>query len=129
VFDLKFKSILKCVFTYELLLSVKITYCRYTNSGVMLSTTIKSVDIQQSFSKAVPLHAMKAPGGEEYSSYSFSTSALDGVNGQPHAPAALYNRVKDPRYQLYRRLGGPQARGKSLASAEDRTSIARFSSP
>jgi hypothetical protein len=28
--------------------------------------------------KAVPLHAMKALGGEEYSSYSFSTSALDG---------------------------------------------------
>jgi hypothetical protein len=29
--------------------------------------------------KAVPLHAMKAPGGErKYSSYSFSTSPLDG---------------------------------------------------
>jgi hypothetical protein len=30
-------------------------------------------------SKAVPLHAMEAPGGERrYSSYSFRTSALDG---------------------------------------------------
>jgi hypothetical protein len=28
--------------------------------------------------KAVPLHATKALGGEGYSSYSFSTSALDG---------------------------------------------------
>jgi hypothetical protein len=28
--------------------------------------------------KAVPLHAMKTLGGEEYSSYSFSTSELDG---------------------------------------------------
>jgi hypothetical protein len=45
-----------------------------------------------------------------YSSYSFSTSALHGVSGQCHAPAALYPRVKDPRYPLYRRLGGPQSR-------------------
>jgi hypothetical protein len=32
--------------------------------------------------KAVPLHAMEALGGERrYSSYSFTTSALDGVSG------------------------------------------------
>jgi hypothetical protein len=30
-----------------------------------------------------------------------------GVSGQRHAPAALYPRGKDPRYPLYRRLGGP----------------------
>jgi hypothetical protein len=40
--------------------------------------------------KAVPLHAMKALGGERrYSSYSFSISVLNGVSGQRHAPAAL----------------------------------------
>jgi hypothetical protein len=33
-----------------------------------------------------------------------------GVSGQRHAPAALYPRGKDPRYPLYRRLGGPQRR-------------------
>jgi hypothetical protein len=33
-----------------------------------------------------------------------------GVSGQHHAPAALYLREKDPRYPLYRRLGGPQSR-------------------
>jgi hypothetical protein len=49
-------------------------------------------------------------GGEEYSSYSFTASTLDGVSGQHHAPAALYPRGKDPRYPLYRRLGGPQSR-------------------
>jgi hypothetical protein len=38
------------------------------------------------------------------------TSALDGVSGQSHAPAALYPRWKDPRYPLDRRLGGPQSR-------------------
>jgi hypothetical protein len=32
------------------------------------------------------------------------------VSGQRHAPAALYPRGKDPRYPLYRRLGGPQSR-------------------
>jgi hypothetical protein len=49
-------------------------------------------------------------GERKYSSYSFSTSALDGVSGQRHAPAAFYPRGKDPRYQLYRRLDGPQSR-------------------
>jgi hypothetical protein len=33
-----------------------------------------------------------------------------GLSGQRHAPAALYPRRKDPRYLLYRRLGGPQNR-------------------
>jgi hypothetical protein len=33
-----------------------------------------------------------------------------GVSGQHHAPAALYPRGKDPRYPLYRRLGGSQSR-------------------
>jgi hypothetical protein len=38
-----------------------------------------------------------------------------GVSGQRHAPAARYPRGKDPRYPLYRRLGGPQSRsGKIL---------------
>jgi hypothetical protein len=38
--------------------------------------------------KAVPLHAMKAFGWRGDSSYSFSTSALDGVSAHRHAPAA-----------------------------------------
>jgi hypothetical protein len=50
-----------------------------------------------------------------------------GVSGQRHAPAALYPRGKDPRYTLYRRLGGPQSRSgqrkNPFASAGDRTSI------
>jgi hypothetical protein len=32
------------------------------------------------------------------------------MSGQHHAPAALYPRGKGPRYQLDRRLGGPQSR-------------------
>jgi hypothetical protein len=49
-------------------------------------------------------------GERRHSSYSFTTSTLDGVSSQRHAPAALYPRGKDPRYPLYRRLGGPQSR-------------------
>jgi hypothetical protein len=44
-----------------------------------------------------------------YSSYSFTTSTLNGVSGQCHALDVLYARGKDPRYPLDRRLGGPQS--------------------
>jgi len=43
-----------------------------------------------------------------YTSTLSLTSALDGVGGQRHAPAAL--PPGKTRYQLYRRLGGPQGR-------------------
>jgi hypothetical protein len=64
--------------------------------------------------KSVPLHAMEAHGGKRrYSSYSYLTSALDGVNGQRNDSAPLYPQGKDPRYPLDRRLGGPQSRSGS----------------
>jgi hypothetical protein len=45
-------------------------------------------------SKAIPVHAMEAHGGERrYSSYSYVTSALDG---QHHALAALTPRERTP---------------------------------
>ena len=43
-----------------------------------------------------------------YSSTISSTSALDGVGGQRHAPAALH--LGKTRYSLYGRLGGPHGR-------------------
>jgi hypothetical protein len=43
---------------------------------------------------------------QENTLMSTHTSALDGVNDQRHALAALYARGKDPRYPLYKRLGG-----------------------
>jgi hypothetical protein len=87
--------------------------------------------------KAVPQHTYEGAGGERmYSSYSFTTSALDGVSGQRHAPAAFYPRGKDPRYLLDRRLSGPQSRSghrgyrkNPFASVGDRTSIVQSSSP
>jgi hypothetical protein len=43
-----------------------------------------------------------------YSSTLSLASALDGVGGQPHAPAALL--LGSTQYALYRRLGGTEGR-------------------
>ena len=52
---------------------------------------------------------MTAQRGESrYSSTLSLTSALDGVDGQRHAPAALPPGMT--RYALYRKLGRPQGR-------------------
>jgi hypothetical protein len=45
--------------------------------------------------KAVPQHIYGGTGEGRYSSYSFTTSALEGAIGQRHAPAALYPGRKD----------------------------------
>ena len=47
-------------------------------------------------------------GGKIYSCTLSLTSALDGVGGQRHAPAAF--PPGRTRYPLYRRIGGPQDR-------------------
>jgi hypothetical protein len=60
------------------------------------------------YSKIVPLRHT-GDKRKRCSSYSFLTSALDGVSDQRHALAALYPRGKDPLYPLDRRLGGPQS--------------------
>jgi hypothetical protein len=66
------------------------TYRNSLNRRLKYITTSKS--------KAVPLYAMEALGVERrYSSYSFTTSALDGVSGHNQAPDALYPRGKDTR--------------------------------
>ena len=57
--------------------------------------------------KVHPITGHKAPEGEQmYSSTLPSTSVLDGMGGQRHAPAALPPRKT--QYPSYRRLGGPQ---------------------
>jgi hypothetical protein len=75
-------------------------------------------------------------GEREYSSYSFSTSALDGGEWSVSRPGRALDPGKGPRYPMYSRLGGPQRWSghrvqskNTFASAEDRTSIARSSSP
>jgi hypothetical protein len=70
--------------------------------------TFKGKSLPRSYSCLTTRHE-GTWGDRQYSSYSFFTSALEGVSGQHHVPAALYLRGKDPRYPLYRRLGGPQS--------------------
>jgi hypothetical protein len=71
-----------------------------------------------------------------YSSDSFTTSTLDGVSDQCHAPAALYPRGKDPLVPIGQEAGWvpepvwtQRLEEKYFASAGDRTPIARSSSP
>jgi hypothetical protein len=80
---------------------------------------------------------MEALGGERrYSSYSFTTSALEGVSGQHHAPAALLPPGKGPPVPIGQEAGwAPQPvwtqrlQEKFFAPAGDRTPIARSTSP
>jgi hypothetical protein len=44
-----------------------------------------------------------------YISYSLTTSALDGVSGERHVPAALYPRGKDPGTHWTGGWVGPRA--------------------
>jgi hypothetical protein len=50
-----------------------------------------------------------------YSSTLFLISALEGMGGQRHAPAAL--PPGKTRYPLHRRLGGPQGRSGRVRKA------------
>jgi hypothetical protein len=47
-------------------------------------------------------------GKRSYSSYSFLTLVLDGVEWSVSRPGRALPLGKDPRYPLYRSLGGPQ---------------------
>jgi hypothetical protein len=60
-----------------------------------LRTTLwnSSLGIKQKQSHNTP---MEVQGERMYSSYSFTTSAQDGMSGQLLAPASLYPRGKDP---------------------------------
>jgi hypothetical protein len=86
--------------------------------------------------KAVPLHAMEALRGERrYSSYSFSTSALDGGEwlasrlGRAFTPGERTPGTHCTGGWVGPRAGvDTEARGK-IVPAGDRTPIARSSSP
>jgi hypothetical protein len=101
----------------------------YLFSLVLFMTTVQDYARYKKSSPAT------RPGGvwgeRRYSSYSFLTSALDWGEWSASRPGRALPRGKDPRYPLYRRLGGPQSRSghrldeKSFAPAGDRTPIAR----
>jgi hypothetical protein len=75
-------------------------------------------------------------GGEEYSSYSFTTSALDGDEWSASRPGRTLPPGKGPPVPIVQEAGwAPEPvwtqrlEGKSFAPAGDRTPIARSSSP
>jgi hypothetical protein len=79
---------------------------------------------------------MEALGGEMYSSYSFTTSALDGGEWSASRPGRALPPGKGPPAPLLQEAGwAPEPvwtqrlEEKSFAPAGDRTSIARSSSP
>jgi hypothetical protein len=76
-----------------------------------------------------PRTGHEGPEGElRYSSTLSLTSALDGVVGQRHAPAAL--SPGKTRYPLYRRLDRPQSRSGGCGNSRPhRDSILGVSSP
>jgi hypothetical protein len=92
---------------------------------------------KKSKSKAVPLHAMEALGGRGcISSYSFTTSALDGGEWSASRPGRALPPGKGPPVPIVQEAGwAPEPvwtqrlEEKSLVPAGDRTPIARSSSP
>jgi hypothetical protein len=73
-------------------------------------------------SKGNPVRPEAREGrGVEVQLYSFLTSALEGVGGQHHAPAAL--PPGKTRYPLYKRLGGPQGRSGRVGKISPPTGI------
>jgi hypothetical protein len=78
---------------------------------------------------------MEALGGEEYSFYSFSTSALDGGEWSASRLGRAFTHGKGPPVPIVQEAGwAPEPvwtqrlEEKSFAPAEDRTPIARPSS-
>jgi hypothetical protein len=59
--------------------------------------------------KILPLPPCRRQEGEREEVQLILELALGGVSGQHRTATALYSRGKDPRYQLDRRLGGPQS--------------------
>jgi hypothetical protein len=86
--------------------------------------------------KAVPLHNGGAWGERRYSSYSFTTSALDGGEWSASRPGRALPPGKGPPVPIVQAAGwAPEPvwtqriEEKSFAPAGDRTPIARSSSP
>jgi hypothetical protein len=92
--------------------------------------------VSLSKAKAVPLHAMKVLEGRRYSSYSFTTSALERGEWLASRPGRALAPGWGPPVPTVQEAGWvpepvwtQRLEKKSFASAGDRTSIARSSSP
>jgi hypothetical protein len=98
---------------------------------VVWPTCSKKVKVKQS--RYTPWRRL---GGEEYSSYSFTTSALDGGEWSVSRPGRALPPEKGPAVPIVQEAGwAPEPvwtqrlQEKSFAPAGDRTPIVRSSSP
>jgi hypothetical protein len=67
--------------------------------------------LTQSLLKSCPTKCHESAWGKRrYRSYSFLTLALDRGERSASRPGRALPRGKDPRYPLYRGVGGPQSR-------------------
>jgi hypothetical protein len=68
------------------------------STKIFTSVLGKKVENLCNYKKVKQSHntPMEAQGERRYSSYSLTTSALDGVSGQRYNPPAFYSRGKDP---------------------------------
>jgi hypothetical protein len=69
----------------------RVSSCNCTGISVAETSQFNKVK-----AKAVPLHATKALGGKEYSSYSFSSSTLDGGEWSASRPGRALDPGKGP---------------------------------
>jgi hypothetical protein len=80
----------------------------------MIIPTKHQIHVKEIFNKKVKWFRytswMAHLGERRYSSYSFLTSALEGGKWSASRPGSALPPEKEPRYPLYRRLGGPQSR-------------------
>jgi hypothetical protein len=78
-------------------------------TNILEFVTSKTEETHKDKQKIHPRTGQEGPEREQkYTSTLTLTSALDGVGGQRHTPAAL--SPGKTRYPLYRRLGGPHGR-------------------
>ena len=89
-------------------MKISVLKCEKKNSLLELSTAVQGKE-SKCKGKGHTRTGHECPEGKQrYSSTLPSTSAIGGVGGQRHAPAAL--PPGKTRYPLYRRLVGPQGR-------------------
>jgi hypothetical protein len=107
----------------------------WSNKSSRNKCIIKHSHAKERYIKSVPISPWRWQGGEEYRSYSFLTSAVDGGEWSASLPDLTLPpaEITPPRrYPLDRRLDGPQSwsgrrgyRKNSFASVGDRTAVAR----
>jgi hypothetical protein len=132
----------QCSMTLELKLwglspTRSLDVCVLCTRGFATDRPASTVPLNGFIKKAVPLHAMKAlGGGEEYSSYSYSTSALDWGEWSASRSGRALDPGKGPPIPIVQEAGWDpepvwtqRLDEKSFVPAGDRTPIARSSSP